>query len=395
MVAGVAGAFLAAQFTDPGSPPLGALTLGWAAALLAALAWGWTAPKFGPRHHLDIVLPLAALVLLVLAVREPLGLPRALFLLTHPLLLASLTMAWLGTYPAPGAGGLAGGVVDGAAAVAGAGLWALAVIWLGLGAGLAMLILSAVVLVAWWLIWPIPDPIHPGRGPLAPYLPWTKRAPRPWPAWTKLPARAPAVLGYLVVSWALFLTLGEPRPGGYGLDTQAYHAWLYHIPELSHAPLEAVGSLFSATMLNHDHVQIIYVTCLLLLFGLAFEVREGTPRAIGIFAITGLVGALVAGVVLHGLVAAWPDVAFIDKAWTRTWSGGSVGAFGLMGALAARARRPAPLLGFFVFWELNVGAWFLRSYTPMFHLTALATGFLITRHLLSNDAPERHKGHKG
>ena len=53
-----------------------------------------------------------------------------------------------------------------------------------------------------------------------------------------------------------------------------------------------------------------------------------------------------------------------------------------MGALAARALRPWLLLGLFALWEINVAIWYLEEYTPAFHLTALLTGFLVTRRAL-------------
>jgi len=53
-----------------------------------------------------------------------------------------------------------------------------------------------------------------------------------------------------------------------------------------------------------------------------------------------------------------------------------------MGALAARARRPVPLLALFAVWEINVVRWYLKEYTPAFHLTALTVGFLLARCLL-------------
>jgi hypothetical protein len=53
-----------------------------------------------------------------------------------------------------------------------------------------------------------------------------------------------------------------------------------------------------------------------------------------------------------------------------------------MGALAARARRPWPLLGVFVLWEANVVGWYLREYTPAFHLSALLAGFAVARYVV-------------
>jgi hypothetical protein len=89
---------------------------------------------------------------------------------------------------------------------------------------------------------------------------------------------------------------------------------------------------------------------------------------------------VIAGVLLHLLYPEVLDNAFLAHAWERTWSGGSAGCFGLMGAIAARARRPWVLLGLFAAWEINVVVWYLRQYTPAFHLSALATGFVALRY---------------
>jgi hypothetical protein len=263
-------------------------------------------------------------------------------------------------------GGLAGATAGTAAALAGAG-------------SVAMLVPCALVLAAWALVAPVPDPIRPTDDPLDRFVPWASSgARRPWPGLPAALARAPATLAYLLASWVLFLALSDPGLGA-GIDTARLEPWLYEIPDLTEAPLEVLRALGTAPLLNHDVVQLVYVTALLGLFGLVVEVREGTARAAGAFAAGSLAGALVAGVLLYPLVALVPGSDLLAHAWERTWSGGSAGAFGLVGALAARARTPWPLLGFFAFWELNVGLFYLESYTPAFHLTALVTGFLLAR----------------
>lgn len=387
LTAAIAGALLAAHLVGLAVPAIVPGLLAAVGALTALALRDRARSAIGPRHLLDLTIPFSALVLLVLAVRAPLDLPAQLRWLTHPLIGASLALTWIGAtaLPSPGGSGTRRG--SGLALLAGVLVWIGAVGGLGVGVPFAYLALFGAMLAVWAILWPVEDPVHPGASPLAPYLPWGEIPGRPWPAWHRVPLRAPATLGYLVLSWTLFLWLGEPGlRGWWGLDTVRYEAWLYEIPELSRAPLDAAVSMVTAPLLNHDHIQLIYVTALLGLFGLPFELREGTARAAGLFAATSLAGALVAGVVLHGLYPAWPGVGVLEHAWERTWSGGSVGAFGLMGALSARARRPWLVFGFFVFWELNVGAWMLRSYTPMFHLTALVTGFWMTRAMAPRQA---------
>lgn len=227
---------------------------------------------------------------------------------------------------------------------------------------------------------------------LAPYLPWTDGSGRPWCGWTRLPRAAPFVLLYLAVSWALFIPLARPQGGKYAIDQDALHGFLYHIPDLTADPVGVIRALATAVFLNHDSVQLAYVTVLLLLFGVIFEVREGSRRTALIFFGGTLVSALVAGALLHALYPNLLDHPILHTAWSRTWSGGSAGCFALMGALAGRARCPWPLLALFALWEANVAWWYLRSYTPAFHLTALLTGFLATRSLLPPLYRSRYQG---
>ena len=197
---------------------------------------------------------------------------------------------------------------------------------------------------------------------------------------------APFVVVYLSVSWVTFLPLAKRSPGNYVIDTDRLRPFLYHIPDFRLNPLGALASLVTAPWLNHNAVQLAYVTALLLLIGVPFEAREGTKRTVALFFGTTLAGAIVAGLLLHTLYPAMWDGPFAERAWERTWSGGSAGCFGLMGALAARARRPWPLLALFALWETNIVVWYLREYTPAFHLSALLAGFLVTRYAV----PPRH-----
>lgn len=233
---------------------------------------------------------------------------------------------------------------------------------------------------------PLADRLRQHR--LAACLPWTDGAGRPWRGWARLPLAAPFVLLYLAASWAFFLLAAERQEAGayagkYAIDEARFAPLLFRIPDLGRDPPGALLALVAAPFLNHDHVQIVYVTILLLLFGVPFEAREGPGRAAALFFGTTFAAAIVAGVLLHLIYPAPLDAPLLAVAWERTWSGGSAASFGLMGALAARARVPWPLLGLFALWEINVAVWYLRSYTPAFHLTALVVGFVAMRYLIA------------
>jgi hypothetical protein len=214
------------------------------------------------------------------------------------------------------------------------------------------------------------------------YLPWAARAGRAERGRRRGPLAAPFVCVYLAVSWAIFLPNAARRNGKYWIDEERVEPYLYRIPDLSERPLHALGTLVTAPWLNHDSEQIVYVTVLLLLFGLVFEANEGTRTTLLVFFGTTFAGALGAGMLLHVIYPDLIDTAFFARAWARTWSGGSAGAFGLMGALAARTRRPWPLLALFLAWETYVAFWQLHQYTPAFHLTALLSGFVALRYAI-------------
>ena len=220
------------------------------------------------------------------------------------------------------------------------------------------------------------------RGRIAPFLPWSDGTGRPWRGVARLPGMIPFVLLYIVLSWVLFIPAAEKENGKYSIDEDAVDNLIFHIPDLSERFPAALFSLGTAPWLNHDSIQLVYVTILLLLFGLVFEFREGTGRFILVFFGTTFAAAVIAGFALHLIYPELLDRPFLEKAWGRTWSGGSAGCFGIMGALAARARRPGPLLAFFIVWELFILWVNLRGYTSAFHFTALTTGFLVTRFVL-------------
>ncbi len=210
-------------------------------------------------------------------------------------------------------------------------------------------------------------------------LPWSDGSGRPWPGWLRV---APFCTIYLIASWAIFLPQARRVPGNWVIDTERVRPWLYDIPNLSQHFWRALLSLTTGPWLNHNAVQLVYVTLLFFLVAFRFEAKEGTLRTIAIFFATTFAGAVTAGILLHLLYPEFWSTPMAEKAWNRPWSGGSAGAFGLMGATAARAPVPWPLLAIFVLWEANVVYWYLHEYTPAFHISALFAGYLLTRYLL-------------
>lgn len=228
---------------------------------------------------------------------------------------------------------------------------------------------------------------YPLRDRLAPYLPWTDATGRRWRGWLRTPLMAPFAFIYMVISWVLFVPAAEQRNGKYWIDEEAVDHLLYHIPDLSQDFPKAMRSLLTAPWLNHDSLQLVYVTALLLIFGVIFEIREGTTWTVVVFFGTTFASAVAGGAILHGIYPGLWDTWVLENAWQRSWSGGSVGCFGLMGALAGRTRRPILLLTVFLLWEAFIWWVNLRNYTSVFHITALITGFVATRYVI----PPRHR----
>lgn len=224
---------------------------------------------------------------------------------------------------------------------------------------------------------------HNSRIPeVSKYLPWSDQAGRYYPRLGGIARRSPAVVIYILISVVFFLPTARRIPGNYVTDQDRVEHLMFAIPDLSERFFVALRSLFTAPFFNHNAVQLVYVISLLLLFGIPFESHEGSVRTIAIFFATSFTGAVVAGTILHIIYPTLIDGPFLEQAWERSWSGGSAGCFGLMGALAARAPRPWPLLGMFMAWEAGVVVFYLREYTPAFHISALFAGFLLARYAL-------------
>jgi hypothetical protein len=210
----------------------------------------------------------------------------------------------------------------------------------------------------------------------------------------------PVSLLYVVVTWALFLPLAHRADGTYTIDLDRVSPFVYRIPELSTDFPRSVRALATAPFLNHDIVQLIYITILVLIHGMRFERREGA-RSTALFFVLGLIaGAFGAGVLLHLVYPEITTAPMYAYAWDRSWSGGSAGCFAVMGALAARSRRPWLSLGIVVLWDLfwpylrvlvsgsggpqfDLVWWHVpHSFTSVFHLIALTVGYLVARSLV-------------
>lgn len=224
------------------------------------------------------------------------------------------------------------------------------------------------------------DPVIPERSPFGVYLPWRNEdgTPRLLPAmwWARFPAHLVYMLGTLVL-FVLWIMIFDRNPDA--VPRPLVWMFVFNVPNLLTDIPRTLVNFATGVWFNYHPVQLVYVFVLLMLFGIWFEVREGSLRAIAVFYGSSIFAGITAGLLLH-LINAFADATWIEKAWVDTWNGGSAGAFGLAGAYAARARRPWLLLALVVFWELNVELWHLRSYTVVFHMAAISFGFVWVRY---------------
>ena len=81
--------------------------------------------------------------------------------------------------------------------------------------------------------------------------------------------------GYLAVAWLLYVPLGYDDGDKYKIESDPVEPYVFRVPDLSENAPRALRSILTAPFINHDSLQLIYVTVLVLLFGVIFEVREG------------------------------------------------------------------------------------------------------------------------
>lgn len=360
------------------------LIVGLLASALAFVPLVKAASHLGPRNLVHMSFPLVGIIALLLAADVFLRMTGPVLYVYAVVGGVAATAAVAGERPwlrVPRAaaeqdrhplmvscGGLAAGAVLGASLVHLVALpWVLALV-------------ALFSLVAWGTLHGTVDPWRPDS-PAMRAVPWSDGSGRHHQGVRRLLA-APMTGLYVLITWTVFVLLAVPSDDKWFVLGQATKdAYAFRIPQLSTDPFAAARAFLVAPFLNHEALQLGAITVLVLLFGITFESREGSARFVLIFLGAGATAVFVAGILLHA-VHPFVDHPILDRAWTRAWVGGSAGGFGVLGAIAARARNPWPLMAFFVFWELNVGWWYLQSFTPAFHLTALWIGFTVVRYLL-------------
>jgi membrane associated rhomboid family serine protease len=230
------------------------------------------------------------------------------------------------------------------------------------------------------------------------YLPFSvSLAARSVPAsWSEALLRVPFILTFLLVAWSLFLPL--VRPDGWIPSVLRPH--IGFVATLwQQDPLRAFIQSHFGILIQHSWGQIIYVTIFVTLVGIPFEAREGTLRTFVIFYGSCLTG--VALLVLLILAAPLNGGASWSHHMAQiSWSGASVGCFGLLGATLATARKPQYLVAAWLAYEYFVEWTMVPSVAVAMHLAGFTFGFVVSRiahsgHLAQSEStpvPERDDG---
>lgn len=145
------------------------------------------------------------------------------------------------------------------------------------------------------------------------------------------------------------------------------------------SPFEYVISLLTSPFFHNGLEHILYVTIIgFAIIVQSFEVNYGS-RAAGIMFFGMIALTYTYAAIYNNLIQAmWPDVDPIVYAFNRNWMGGSVGFFGIFGALLHKSSKPRVglliIVGFELLTHLVLG---IRWQINLTHLSAALYGFLI------------------
>lgn len=186
---------------------------------------------------------------------------------------------------------------------------------------------------------------------------------------------APLVLLFLVVAWTIFLRM--VRANGWISPTArpkiGFVATLWTAD-----PWYAFVQSHVGIVIQHSWGQIIYVSLLLVVFGIAYERRVGSLRTLVVF-----YGACLIGIATLLAVLSWAFLAgptsFAWRIAHTSWSGASVGCFGLVGAWIATTRHPGWYASLWSLYVVVVEWTLVPSVAVLMHATGFGFGFLLTR----------------
>jgi len=185
---------------------------------------------------------------------------------------------------------------------------------------------------------------------------------------------------YLVVIWGIVAILG------FGSTRNCHSTWQLAFQceqaiwmiEYKTAFGSFVQSFFTTPFFHNGIDHILFV----MLFGIvmpvqSFEVQQGTKLTFGIFMLTYAMIGLFNGWLINFGNLHWPDVPFFVDGFERNWMGGSVGFYGIIGALSYTSRKKWVLMVLvLVFESFNRFVLGINPFIPFIHITSATFGFI-------------------
>ena len=165
-----------------------------------------------------------------------------------------------------------------------------------------------------------------------------------------------------------------------------FSLWPYNLFE---APHVYIFSLFTSIWFHNSSDHILLVVVVIVIFLQSAEVRIGTKRAmIALFSVQFMV-AFIITLYLHLGHHFYPEDDWFEFGLNgRTYMGGSVGLFGVVGVLFAQVKRPLIAAGIYFLFEFWNG-WIYQGasmYVVTGHFTAFTLGFLIGTYWMRKEA---------
>ncbi|MEQ9404619.1 MAG: hypothetical protein RIM99_13590 [Cyclobacteriaceae bacterium] len=192
---------------------------------------------------------------------------------------------------------------------------------------------------------------------------------------------------YLLVIWGIVgaLDFASTRncTGTWQLALQCEYA--FWVSNLTNAPFLFLRNVFTCMLLHNGLDHILFVTILgFLVIVQSYEVRFGFKETALMFLLAYFVVGFIFGVFYQGGLSIWPENEFFQFAYERSWMGGSLGFFFILGAISNSSRKPYVMLSFpFIFEGFNFFVLDIDFHISLMHLVSATCGFFIKRNLVS------------
>ncbi|MFY0626511.1 MAG: hypothetical protein JXR07_09460 [Reichenbachiella sp.] len=220
------------------------------------------------------------------------------------------------------------------------------------------------------------------RNNLVPYQwPWTDQHGNKmnWKSW--LWTRKFSIF-YLAVIWGIVGVLG------YASTRNCYDSWqlayqcdqAIWMIEYKTDFLSFFMSFFTTPFFHNGLDHILFVS----IFGMmmpvqSFEAQNGSKLTFGIFMLTYVMIGLFNGPLMNYSLEYWPESPLVLEGFERNWMGGSVGFYGIIGAMSYTSKKKWFLILMVVaFAAFNRFVLGINLFIPFIHITSAIFGFSLS-----------------